>query len=123
MKSKITMTKQLILAVLLLVPFFAKAQSIVDTQSCIFMAHIDTLYTLCDTNYNPNFDIQIESTTNNIWQKGKTLKFGTTNARDTSCAIFTDSLTHIRSIIILHFILCFQKITDNGDLHNNIIIT
>lgn len=86
------MTKQLILAVLLLVPFFAKAQSIVDTQSCIFMAHIDTLYTLCDTNYNPNFDIQIESTTNNIWQKGKTLKFGTTNARDTSCAIFTDSL-------------------------------
>lgn len=86
------MKKLFTLSVLLCFTFFSKAQSIVDTQTCIMLAHIDTLYTLCDTNFNPNFVINIETSTNNIWQKGKTIKFGTTNARDTSCAIFTDSL-------------------------------
>jgi hypothetical protein len=95
MKSKITMRKRLILAVLLLAPFFTKAQYF-DSTSCFnqpnFGAYIDSSYTLCDTNFNPNFNINIESTANNIWQKGKTTKFGTSNTRDTSCAIFTDSL-------------------------------
>jgi hypothetical protein len=100
------LTKRLTLAILLLVPFFGKAQSIVDTQTCILMAHIDTLYTLCDTNYNPNFDIQIEPLANNIWQKGKTVKFGTTHARDTSCAIFTDSVNSypVNNYSAFHFL-------------------
>lgn len=89
------MRKRLILAVLLLAPFFTKAQYF-DSTSCFnqpnFGAYIDSSYTLCDTNFNPNFNINIESTANNIWQKGKTTKFGTSNTRDTSCAIFTDSL-------------------------------
>jgi len=100
------LTKRLALAILLFVPFFGKAQSIVDTQTCILMAHIDTLYTLCDTNYNPNFDIQIEPLANNIWQKGKTVKFGTTHARDTSCAIFTDSVNSypVNNYSAFHFL-------------------
>ena len=101
------MKKLFTLSVLLFVTFFAKAQSIVDTQTCLLMAHIDTLYTLCDTNYNPNFDIQIEPLANNIWQKGKTLKFGTANTRDTSCAIFTDSSNPypINNYSAFHFML------------------
>jgi len=100
------LTKRLALAILLFVPFFGNAQSIVDTQTCILMAHIDTLYTLCDTNYNPNFDIQIEPLANNIWQKGKTVKFGTTHARDTSCAIFTDSVNSypVNNYSAFHFL-------------------
>lgn len=63
----------------------------VDTASCIYLAHIDSVYTLCNKNPQPNFTIHIEPTTNQIWQLDRTTKFGTTHPRDTSCAIFTDT--------------------------------
>jgi hypothetical protein len=72
-----------------------QAQSIFDSTSCCnnfyTSAFLDTLYTLCDSVQNPKLNINIEATTNNIWQKGATTKFGISNLRDTSCSIYTDT--------------------------------
>jgi hypothetical protein len=54
------------------------------------IARIDSSFSMCDS--SSNFNIIIESTVNNLWQKGYTTKFGTSNIRDTSCAIMTDTL-------------------------------
>jgi hypothetical protein len=54
------------------------------------IALIDSSFSMCDS--SSNFNVIIESTVNNLWQKGKTTKFGTSNTRDTSCAIMTDTL-------------------------------
>lgn len=71
-----------------------QAQFIIDTNWChqntMNIAYIDSTYTLCDSSLN----IIIENTANNIWQQGKTIKFGTASIRDTSCAIMTDSLNN-----------------------------
>ncbi|MBP6623682.1 MAG: T9SS type A sorting domain-containing protein [Chitinophagaceae bacterium] len=85
--------KKLLLSMLCAVGMISSFSQIppVDTASCIHFAHIDSLYTLCNTNPQPNFTLNIEPTANQIWQVGNTTKFGTAHARDTSCAIFTDT--------------------------------
>ncbi len=87
------MKKQILVLLCLVYALSSHAQiTPVDTASCIHLAHIDSSYTLCDTNPQQNFTINIEPLANNLWQLGHTTKFGTTHARDTSCAIFTDSI-------------------------------
>jgi len=88
------MKKILLALVLSLCIFCTKAQLIIDTATCFNAVHvyIDSLYTLCDTLPQGSFNIAIENTSNNIWQIGKTTKFGTSESRDTSCAIMTDSI-------------------------------
>lgn len=119
------MKKIFTLSVLLFVSFFTKAQSI-DTGSCILqfpniVPFIDTVYTMCDTNLNPNFVINIEPTANNIWQKGISTKFGISNVRDTSCAIFTDSINPypINNYSTFNFILPQNTGTFGGQFLGN----
>ena len=67
----------------------------VDTASCVYSSgflhpYIDSIFHVCDTSAS-NFKIHIEPTLDNIWNKTKTLKFGSADIRDTSCTMFTDS--------------------------------
>jgi len=88
------MKKFLLTSILSLCIVCSKAQSIIDTTTCFSAVHVylDSIYTLCDTLPQGSFNIAIENTNNNIWQIGKTTKFGTSDSRDTSCAIMTDSV-------------------------------
>nr|MBP6314759.1 T9SS type A sorting domain-containing protein [Chitinophagaceae bacterium] len=87
----------------------SKAQiTVLDTSSCIFqpgwlLPYIDSNYSICDT----NFDVIIEPMPNNIFHKGKTIKFGNTDIRDTSCALFTDTAIAypINNYSAFHFLL------------------
>lgn len=82
--------------------------TILDSASCLFqpgwlLPYIDTNYAICDT----NFAAEIEPTPSNIFFKGKTLKFGNADIRDTSCAIFTDTANAypVNNISAFHFLL------------------
>lgn len=63
----------------------------IDSNTCIDYAHIDTTFTFCDSSSLQGLQWVIEPTANNLWQNGRTTKFGTTHVRDTACAMITDT--------------------------------
>ncbi|HPI53037.1 MAG TPA: T9SS type A sorting domain-containing protein [Chitinophagaceae bacterium] len=70
----------------------AKAQvGPIDSNSCFPLAHLDSTFTFCDSSSMVGLQLVIEPTVNNLWQNGHTTKFGTSAARDTACAMVTDT--------------------------------
>lgn len=102
----------------------AKAQGMgLDTASCIyypglFSPVIDTVYKTCDAGSNPNFNIVIEQAVGNCWQKGRAVKFGNMDIRDTACAIITDTANPYvpNNFSAFHFLL---PVTPHSQWNNN----
>jgi hypothetical protein len=73
--------------------FFTSHAQTIDTSWCgpsDTHAYIDSTFLFCDSNTVINF--HVENTPNNLWQFGKTTKFGTSEYRDSLCGIVTDTL-------------------------------
>ncbi len=74
------------------------SQSYIDTLSCLTnstfsrFAFIDSSYQLCNSTPSSNFNIHLDTNSTNIWQFGKTIKFGSSSSQDTTCGIITDTV-------------------------------
>lgn len=101
--------KKHILFILIFLIYSHSFSQTIDSSWCGMssgsIARIDSSFSMCDS--SSNFNVIIESTVNNLWQKGKTTKFGTSNTRDTSCAIMTDTLNSYstNNTSAFHFLL------------------
>lgn len=88
--------KSILTSCFLLIASVVSAQQYIDTAACFynvcFSPRVDTIYTLCDSIHFANAKLTIDSLPGNIWQQGRTTKFGAASVRDSSCAVMTDSL-------------------------------
>lgn len=78
---------------------------VIDSSTCIYYYPVAS-HTFCDTSIS-TFNVVIDTQINNLWQVGKTNKFGNSNPRDTSCAIITDTLNTYatNNYSTFHFVL------------------
>jgi hypothetical protein len=63
-----------------------------DTNTCISLAKIFYQKQFCDTTAPTGFQLLPDTSSNNIWQIGRTIKFGVSSTRDSTCSMITDTL-------------------------------
>lgn len=85
--------KQIFVLLLLISCLSVSAQpGYADTTTCINLARITEEKNFCDTAAPSGFQLILDTSSGNLWQEGRTQKFGNLTTRDTACAMITDSL-------------------------------